>query len=123
MLPRSVPNGSAPEMGLARPVASATPLLAVSSLCCTTCQLTPSSRLAERDASTKRTSSITCCGELTRTELMTSAPNCLATVIALSTVTASGELPDSMMRPLTEETRKRACGKRCASSLPSRVVS
>jgi hypothetical protein len=44
-------------------------------------------------------------------------------VIALSTVMASGALPASMMRPLTEETRKRAFGKRCASSLPSRVVS
>ena len=91
--------------------------------CCTTCQFTPSSRPAERDASTKRTSSITCCGAFTFTELITSAPNCLAMVIALSTVTASGALPPSMMRPLTEETRKRACGKRCASSLPSREVS
>ena len=61
-----------------------------SRFCCTTCQLTPSSRPAERDASTKRTSSITCCGAFTFTELITSAPNCLAMVIALSTVTAFG---------------------------------
>ena len=38
--------------------------------------------IKEREASMKRTSSITCCGALTFTELMTSAPNCLAMVIA-----------------------------------------
>ena len=123
MRPTTAPNGAAPEISAPVPTAAPTPEPPLSRFCCTTCQLTPSSRPAEREASTKRTSSITCCGALTFTELITSAPNCLAMVIALSTVTASGALPPSMMRPLTEETRKRACGKRCASSLPSREVS
>jgi len=67
---------------------------------------TPSSRLACREASTKRTSSITCCGWSTRTALMISGANCRAITTARSSVTASGTIPDSMMRPLTEDTRK-----------------
>ena len=51
----------------------------------------------------KRTSSITCCGDITETELMTSGPNCRAIVTALSSVAASARSPDSMMRPLTVE--------------------
>ncbi len=73
---------------------------------------TPSSRPAVRVTSTKRTSSITCCGDMTDTELMISGPNWRAMVTALSRVAASGTSPDSMMRPLTEETCRCEPGKR-----------
>ena len=121
--PTIVPNGADPETRSAAPTATPTPVPPDASAFPKTRQLTPSSRLAEREASTKRTSSITCCGAATLTALITSAPNCLATVIAWSTIMALGALPASMMRPFTEETRKRACGNRCESSLPSREVS
>ena len=84
---------------------------------------TPRSRPAWRVASTKRTSSMTCCGDSTLTELMTSGPNCLAISTALSTVGPSGASPDSMMRPLTAVTRRLACGKRRRISVCSSEVS
>ena len=56
---------------------------------------TPRSRPAWRVASTNRTSSMTCCGCATCTELMTSGPNCLAICTALSTVGPSGACPRS----------------------------
>ena len=84
---------------------------------------TPSSRPAVRAISMKRTSSITCCGEATETELMISGPNWRAMVTALSRVAASATSPDSMMRPLTEEACRRERGKRRLSSLVSRVMS
>ena len=65
----------------------------------------------------KRTSSMTCCGDITDTVLMTSGPNWRAIVTALSRVAASGTSPDSMMRPLTVEACKREPGKRRLSSL------
>ena len=46
---------------------------------------------------------MTCCGEITVTELITSGPNCLATVTAWSSVTASGAVPVSRILPLTED--------------------
>jgi hypothetical protein len=52
----------------------------------------------------KRTSSMTCCGDATVTVLMISGANWRAMVTARSSVTASGASPDSMMRPLTDET-------------------
>ena len=52
----------------------------------------------------KRTSSITCCGCVTTTELMMSGANWRATVTARSSVAASGEAPDSITRPLTDDT-------------------
>ena len=64
---------------------------------------TPRSRLAVREISTKRTSSMTCCGDITETELMMSGLNWRAMVTALSRVVASTTSPDSMMRPLTED--------------------
>ena len=51
----------------------------------------------------KRTSSITCCGDITDTELMISGLNWRAMMTALSRVAASTASPDNMMRPLTEE--------------------
>ena len=65
-----------------------------------------------RLASTKRTSSMTCCGEVTATVLITSGPNCLAMTTALSTVGPSGAVPESISRPFTDDTRSRAYGKR-----------
>ncbi len=51
---------------------------------------TPSSRLAWRLASMKRTSSMICCGCITWTVLIGSGPNWRAIITALSRVTASG---------------------------------
>jgi len=66
----------------------------------------PSSRPAWRDASTNRTSSMTCWGDITWTALMTpSGANWRAMTTALSRVCASGALPESMMRPFTELAR------------------
>ena len=65
-----------------------------------------------RLASTNRTSSMTCCGDVTLTVLITSGPNCLAITTALSTVGPSGAVPESISRPLTEVTRSLAFGKR-----------
>ena len=84
---------------------------------------TPSSRPAVREISMKRTSSITCCGDITDTELMISGPNWRAMVTALSSVTASATSPDSMMRPLTEEACRCEPGNWRLSSLVSRVMS
>ena len=62
------------------------PILAMNLSSCpgrgSTFHCTPSSRPAWRDASTKRTSSITCCGCMTCTELITSGPNWRAIVSA-----------------------------------------
>ena len=84
---------------------------------------TPNSRPAVREISMKRTSSNTCCGDITETVLMISGPNCRAIVTALSSVAASATSPDSMMRPLTLEAWIREPGKRRSSSLLSRVMS
>ena len=84
---------------------------------------TPSSRPAVRDNSMKRTSSITCCGDITMTVLMISGPNWRAMVTALSSVAASETRPDSMIRPLTLDARSAEPGKLRASSLVSRVRS
>ena len=65
---------------------------------------TPSSRLACREASMNRTSSMICCACITWTVLMTSGTNWRAMVTALSSVTASATLPLSRMRPLTDDT-------------------
>ena len=84
---------------------------------------TPSSRPASRLASMKRTSSMTCWGCSTATELITSGPNCRAMTTALSSVAASGVVPDSMMRPLTDVTLSLAYGKRFDSTEASMDVS
>jgi hypothetical protein len=52
----------------------------------------------------KRTSSITCWACATVTVLIGSGANWRAMVIALSSVTASCAVPESMMRPLTDDT-------------------
>ena len=84
---------------------------------------TPSSRPAVREISMKRTSSITCCGDITETLLMISGPNWRAIVTALSNVAASMTSPDSMMRPLTVDALICEPGKRRRSSFVSRVMS
>jgi hypothetical protein len=58
---------------------------------------TPSSRLALRSTSMKRTSSMTCCCCITRTVSIASLSNWRAISIALSSVAASGAVPLSMM--------------------------
>ena len=106
------PNGDAPEITPAAPTAAAdvigrppaaTPLPTLILGLPKVFHCTPSSRLAVREISTKRTSSMTCCGDITDTELMMSGPNWRAMVTALSSVAASATSPDSMMRPLTED--------------------
>ena len=84
---------------------------------------TPSSRPALRETSTKRTSSITCCGDITDTELMISGAELARDGHRLVERGGVGDLPDSMMRPLTEETRRCEPGKRRLISLASRVMS
>ena len=64
----------------------------------------PSARPAWRVASMKRTSSITCWGASTCTALMISGANWRATTTALSRVAASCAEPESMMRPLADDT-------------------
>ena len=71
----------------------------------------------------KRTSSITCWGDITDTVLMMSGLNCLAMITALSRVAASVTSPDSMMRPLTDEARRCEPANWRLSSLVSRLMS
>ena len=82
----------------------------------------PSWRLACRLTSINRTSSMICCGCMTWTVLIGSGPNWRAIITALSRVTASGEVPLSMMRPLTEDTLTPPLVKR-AISMASREMS
>ena len=110
--PESTPAATSPTGMLVGPVGAVIgrrsagcrePILAVMRLL-NTFHCTPSSRPAWREASTKRTSSMTCCGDDTMTVLMISGANWRAMVTARSSVTASGASPDSMMRPLTDDT-------------------
>ena len=83
---------------------------------------TPSARLAWREASTKRTSSITCWAAATDTVLIGSGANWRAMTTARSRVAASRAVPESMMRPLIDVTLMPPSLK-WAISVASRVTS
>jgi hypothetical protein len=68
---------------------------------------TPRSRPIVRDASMKRTSSMTCCACMICIELITvlsEGTNWRAVTMARSSVSAFGTGPDSMICPLTDDT-------------------
>ena len=78
---------------------------------------TPRSRPAVRETSTKRTSSITCCGDITETALMIAGAELARDRHRLVERDGIGHLPDSMMRPLTDDAADARAGKRRLSSL------